>query len=304
MYGIFAPMLAISGPVFLVVYALVAVAIVVLARARIAAADPSAARTMMPAPVDVERDPSEIAYLRGGGNELLRFTIFDLIRRGDLALADTSDKKRDKLIVATGHAEDAPLTSLQREVLAFFITPHSSKEIFASDLPDAAATFGAAQYEPRLQREGMFPSPGVDAARKAARMFGYLVLLSLGAYRIAYALVMHHSFGFLVVEVLIAVVLLTITTHASRLSDYGRSYLKRLATAVRPRQVAPIAAGLGMLPIAVAATGFAALAGTEYAPLNTVFRQAATSDSGGCGSSCSSGSSDGGGGGCGGGCGG
>jgi uncharacterized protein (TIGR04222 family) len=301
---IFAPNLLISGPVFLLVYALVAVGVIVAARSQMAAADSTVAPSLLAAPVEVDRDPFEIAYLRGGGNELLRFVVFDLIRRGALVLADPEAKNRDTAIVATGAAADESLSSLERDVLKFFAAPHTTKELFASSVPAASATFGAAQYEPHLRREGMLRGAGVPAARSAARVVGLLVLVGLAAYRIEYAILLYHSFGFLIVEAIIAIIALLGFTSSSRLSSYGRSYLNRLATAVRPRSVTPIATGFGMLPIAVAATGFGALAGTEYAPLTNVFPHSSgreSSGSCGYGTYVSSDSGSSGGGGCGGG---
>ena len=146
-----------SGPAFLALYALIAAAIVVAARLQIAAADTS--ETGPPPPVTTDRDPYEIAYLRGGGNELLRFTIFDLARQGALRVAaPPKPGKPPEGVVATGSSGEQPST-LARDVVAFYREPHTTSQLFASDLPAAAKTFGAAACDAALRAQRFLPRP-------------------------------------------------------------------------------------------------------------------------------------------------
>jgi uncharacterized protein (TIGR04222 family) len=300
------PIANLSGPAFLLVYAIFAVAVVIVSRMQISAADVSAANG--PPNVTVDRDPGEVAYLRGGGNELLRFTIFDLTRLGFLRVADAPKPgKAPTQIVATGQTEGAnDLTLLQQKVIDFYAAPHTTVELFASDLPKVASTYGEAAYRPRLEAERFYVSPSVRSTTTLVRLYGALALALFATYRFFTAAARHHNnVVFLAIETLVALVVLLVATRQSGLSKRGRAYLERLASALKPMPVAPVAAGVGILPILVAATGIGALAGTEYAPMAGLFprRNANGSDgcSSGCGSSSGSGSSCSSGGGCGGG---
>jgi uncharacterized protein (TIGR04222 family) len=303
------PVADLSGPAFLALYALFAVAVIVVSRMQIAAADTSLS---LPLPaVSVDGDPYEIAYLRGGGNELLRFAIFDLIRQGYLRICDPPKKGKPPAgIEQTGLAGAENLSELQRAIVAWYAAPHTTRELFASALPAAAAAFGAATFQPRLEAEGFYTSPQVRSGATLVRLYGALGLSLLVAYRLYVAIVKgHNNVGFLAFLAVFALVALLLLTLVPRLSRRGRAFLQRLETALRPAPLAPAIAGAAILPIAIAATGLAALAGTEYAPMSLLFpRQTSAGSSrdcsGGCGSSGSSGSCSGGsscgGGGCGG----
>jgi uncharacterized protein (TIGR04222 family) len=306
------PIANLSGPQFLLVYALFALAVVIVSRMQISAADTSAA-TALPN-VTVDRDPGEVAYLRGGGNELLRFTIFDLTRLGFLRVADPPKAgKAPTQIVATGQVEGTPaLTLLQQKAIEFYAVPHTTAELFASDLPKVAKAYGDAAYRPRLDADGFYVAPAVRSTATLVRLYGALALALFAAYRFFTAALRHHNnVIFLAIETVVALLVLFTAARPSGLSKRGRAYLERLASALKPMPVAPVAAGVGILPILVAATGIEALAGTEYAPMTGLFPHRSKNGSDGCsggcgsassgaGSSCSSGSGCGGGGGCGG----
>lgn len=305
------PVADLSGPLFLLVYALVAAAIVVASRLQIAAADTSL-QTQLPG-VTMDRDPYEIAFLRGGANELLRFTIFDLTRLGFLRVCEpVGPRKSPDSMVATGAPGSESLSSLQREVIAYYAAPHTTAELFASKLPASAAAYGAATFAARLAAERMTTGPELAATATLVRLYGALALTAFAAYRFLTATLRHHNnVIFLAILTVVSLVILFVVTRVPRLSRRGDAYLQRLATAVAPERVAPVAAGVGVLPILVAATGLGALADTEYAPMTQLFPRRRSRSSGSCsggcgsassggsGSSCSSGSC-GGGGGCGG----
>jgi uncharacterized protein (TIGR04222 family) len=303
------PVADLSGPAFLLLYGLFAVAVVVVSRMQIATADTSLSQPL-PA-VSVDGDPYEIAYLRGGGNELLRFAIFDLLRQRYLRICDPPKKGKPPAgIERTGLAGAENLSELQRAIVAWYAAPHTTPELFASALPAAAASFGAATFQPRLEAEGFYTSPQVRSGATLVRLYGALGLTLPVAYRLYVAIVKgHNNVGFLALLTVAALAALLVLTRVPRLSRRGRAFLQRLETALRPAPLAPAIAGAAVLPIAIAAMGLAALAGTEYAPMNRLFPHQTSAGSsgncsGGCGSSssgsCSGGSSCGGGSGCGG----
>jgi uncharacterized protein (TIGR04222 family) len=301
------PFSSLSGPAFLLVYAFFAAAVIVVSRLQVTAADRS---LMLPLPpVSAERDPFEVAYLRGGGNELLRYAIFEAIRRNVLRLAPPAKgKKRPDRIEAVA-AELPPGEArlpLFDELVKFYAQPHTTVELFASNLPATAEAFGAAHYAATLEAERFLTDATVRAASRRVAAYGAIALVLFAGLRLLEAFSRHHrNVGFLIVEAVVAVSVLAAVTRVGRLSRRGRAYLQRLQAALRPSAgLTAVAAGAAVLPIFVAASGMSALAGTEYAPVRQLFpRQASSGGCGAGGSGCgsSSGSSCGGGGGCGGG---
>jgi len=311
------PFSQLSGPAFLVVYAAFAAAVIIVSRLQVTAADRSLA-TPLP-PVSPERDPYEVAYLRGGGNELLRFTIFDGLRRNVLEFVPPAKGKKTQRIQKTRLLEKVDTGSEIFDNVANWCTlPRTNDELFASPFPKAVEVWGSKDFAPSLEADGLLSGPAVRSAATRVRLYGSAALVIFAGLRLLEAFSLHHrNIGFLLLMLFVSLVLLLVVTKVPRLSRRGRAYLKRLQAALRPAgagapvagAAAPgsaggaVAAGAALLPIFVAATGLQALAGTEFAPLNKLFpaRDSGDGGSGGCGSSGGSSSSCGGGGGCGGG---
>jgi uncharacterized protein (TIGR04222 family) len=301
------PFSQLSGPAFLLVYAAFAAAVIIVSRLQVTGADRSLA-SPLPA-VSPERDPYEIAYLRGGGNELLRFTIFEAMRRNLLQVGPRTRWKAQRIqkVPSAGHVATGPL--LLDAVVAFYETPRTTEELFASPLPKEAEAWGGKDFGPSLEAEGFLTDAKVRAAATRVRWYGSAALVVFAGLRLLEAYSRHHrNVGFLLVMLVAALVLLFAVTKVQRLSRRGRAYLARLQAALRPSgALGPVAAGAALLPVFVAASGMGALAGTEFAPINKLFpaRVSSGGDSGACGSGGgSSGSGGGCGSGCGGGCGG
>jgi uncharacterized protein (TIGR04222 family) len=301
------PFSSLSGPAFLLVYAFFAAAVIVVSRLQVTSADRS---LMLPLPpVSAERDPFEVAYLRGGGNELLRFAIFEAIRRNVLRLAPPAQgkKRADRIEAVTAELSPGDASApLFEELVKFYAQPHTTVELFASNLPAAAEAFGAARYGATLEAERFLTDATVRATSRRVAAYGVLALALFAGLRLLEAFSLHHrNVAFLIMETIFAVMALVGATRVGRLSRRGRAYVQRLQAALRPAAgLTAVAGGAAMLPIFVAASGMSALAGTEYAPVRQLFPRQASS--GGCGSSSSgcgsgSGSSCGGGSGCGGG---
>jgi uncharacterized protein (TIGR04222 family) len=303
------PFSQLSGPAFLLVYGAFAAAVIIVSRLQVMAADRSLASPLPP--VSPERDPYEIAYLRGGGNELLRFTIFDAMRRDVLELVPPAQGKKTQRIQKKSALTKAETGSeIFDNIVNWCIFPRTNDELFASPFPKAIEAWGAKDFGPSLEADGLLNGAAVRSAATRVRLYGSAALVIFAGLRLLEAFSLHHrNIGFLLLMLFVSLVLLFALTKVPRLSRRGRAYLQRLQAALRPAGAAPGvaggagAAGAALLPIFVAATGLQALAGTEFAPIDKLFpaRVSSGGDSGGCGSSGGSSSSCGGGGGCGGG---
>jgi uncharacterized protein (TIGR04222 family) len=93
------------GPQFLLWYGLVILIVVTICGYVRANADPSAKLPALPVPPNP--DPLEIAYLRGGLEELSRTLIFDLMQRGYLETDEQSGRAKRGRVFIRQHPEAA-----------------------------------------------------------------------------------------------------------------------------------------------------------------------------------------------------
>ncbi|HVF29250.1 MAG TPA: TIGR04222 domain-containing membrane protein [Pyrinomonadaceae bacterium] len=259
-------------------------------------------------------DPYEIAYLRGGENELIRSVIFSLVQRGYLRV---SHQASGSLISPASQVfEQHNLTPLERRVSDWFTTSHKVESIFRpSALPTQIKPFSTT-YEQRLRRENMLTPTELRGTAAAVLFVGALVITALGGYKLFTALSEGRTnVAFLVMMGVISLVILFKICRPPRLSRRGRTYLKKLQLAferLKTRGVgatqafgspATFAAADPTALLVVGLFGVSALSGTAYDDYHQAFRRSAA-DGGSSGASCGSSSSDsgdGGGSGCGGG---
>jgi uncharacterized protein (TIGR04222 family) len=319
-----------SSAEFLTAYGVGCAALLLFAWWFVVSADDSADSGRAPLPPTF--DPEEIAFLRGDANELLRFTVFDLMRSGYLEWSPAESKSEMQVRAANGEAtsrgvkreptsrgakgertiartmtvpERSSLGVVGGLVYDFFVQPQTASSLFASGLPKLVGQQCAGRRE-GLVAQRLLNGPQVRRASRLARIVGSIAILGVGASRVAYAVSLHHrNIGFTVLMALVAVVLLLVVTRVPRLSKRGRLYVATLRAALPPSRSLATATLSPAFAAVVAAGGMAVLAGTPYAALGQSFtRQAASSSgscSGGCGSGGGSSSSCSGGSGCGGG---
>lgn len=68
-------------------------------------------------------DPYEIAYLRGGENQVMRLFVFDLIGRGYLQVSKKSIER------AIAHPDEEKLTPIEREVFEWLSSPRTASDM-------------------------------------------------------------------------------------------------------------------------------------------------------------------------------
>jgi uncharacterized protein (TIGR04222 family) len=276
-------------------------------------------------PIPVEPDPFEIAYLRGGANELARAATFALNQKG---LIEISQNGKDIWIQQTAKANPLRLNPIERAVFNYYSEPRKPKELFQkSGLKEILQPF-ASTYEARLAAQHFL----IDGATKSLigkySLAFAAAVAGLGAYKVIAALLNGYSnVWYLIVIGAIGSFVLLAMSNAPRLTEHGKNYLERLQLAfekfryaskpkvqIQNQQTATTFAAVDPLLLTVGIFGTAALAGTAYDEYNRAFHKSqqaqSTSGGSGCGSSCgtssdsSSCSSGDGGSGCGGGCGG
>jgi len=297
------------GPAFLLFYICIAVVTLVLCRLRRQAADPSRHAPPLPLPSDPE--PHEIAYVRGGANELIRVVILDLIQRQFLRYTETPKRWFKNAEQKIERHPDAPppklLTPVEREVMSVFTGPKNGQEVFESGMLTANVERHCGDYLRRMSEEQLLSPPETKQRAVRIGLAGAAVLLGLAGYKLTAAiLTQHYNVGFLIVLTFVSVVVLAFLCAVPRLSARGREYVLRLQQVFEQlKQERSYYGKLGPDPrilLLVSLFGVGMLADTPHDIYRKMFVQ---SSSGGCGGGCGGGGGGGcGGGGCGGGCGG
>ena len=288
-------------------------------------------------PVPAAPDPYEIAYLRGGLNEVARAVVFNLLQAGQLMTSTSGSARVLQRTEKAAKAHPGNLPPLEKTAFDWFTYARFPKEMFAANGLAQELQPHCAPYEDKLQREQLLRTPALSARAARARWLGVCGVAGLGLYKLLAALAQGRSnVGFLIILGMLGALLVWAVARPSRLTARGRNYLANLQLAFDrlkdslPRHYSTntFAAPAGN-ETAVANTpyllamgifGVAALEGTAYADYHASFQRASHTsttwggDAGsgcGSGSSCSSGSSSScssgsscGSGGCGGGCGG
>jgi len=303
----------IPGPVFLLVYAVVVVFGIIIAKKWIAA-DGTGERSMP----DLEQyDPISVALLKGGLNEVIRTAVFLLVEKKLVEVKTPPDKPVLKA-VSGKHAEMHPV---EREV-------HNALQ---KGIEKPSDLFKSEDLRSRLETQLKTNRDGFERAQmlrtaeqkqQAGRKKWVVVflLLAFGCIKLFLGIAYGRPVMFLAIELVVAVVLLLVLIKISPLSTLGTRYvivLKRHFTWIKD-EMAQGKEPTGIDPaMAVALFGVGALVGFgAYQPFANAFPAnrsgSAGSSSGGCGdssgcggssgggSSDSGGGSDGGGGGCGG----
>ncbi len=315
------PLANLYGPYFLIFYVSFITCTIIGYRFLRARIDKTAHYAIPPIPVNP--DPFEIAYLRGGANELARAAVFSLNQKSLLRFAN--DEKTSHIYPTGFQFDKRDLKPIERTALEWFGTTRETKELFAQKdgLAAALKPYGDT-FQARLEMQNFFPDAEMIRRNNRLALKAFLIFGSLGAYKIVAAILggYWNVFGIVFITV-IGLFILGIAAKMPRLTALGKAYLERLQLAferIKPSnhnslaaaETVPSATFAAVDPflLSVGVFGGAALAGTIYSDYNRAFERAhnqSAASSGGCGSSCGSSScSSGGDGGssCGGGCGG
>lgn len=296
------PIANMPGPQFLLFYA--GVIAVTLIACWLAVRRPDATATLPVPLVPSLPDPYELAYLRGGENEVVRLAILDLMSRGYL---QATDEKEQRIQRAPNHPHSRHLLDIERIVFDCFPKPRRIPEVFED--PRLLSKVGlrltrrlkhyCSTFEQRLASEQLLMPAEAQQAASNIRRVAVGVIIGLGGYKLLVALLTgHFNVFFLILMAIFAILLLGDLCRPARLSSRGRAFVRHLQLAFEQLkdQRAQLAIGDPSLLLLVSLFGFGALAGTPYDYYRQIFPRAA-SGGGSCGGGCGS---CGGGGGCGG----
>jgi len=320
------PLATMYGPYFLILYGfLIFFTLIVLAIYK-SQVDKTNNLSLPPIPAQV--DQYEIAYLRGGINEVARSVIFALMQKGFIEILKDGTKT---VINKTSPPTRRNLIQIEQLALDWHGNSREPKEVFESNGLVAQLEGYRQMYQARLEQGQMLTGDDMRSSLALSRWAAYLVIFGFGAYKLLASIA--HGYYNVILLVIFSITGLVIAASIARLprvTKLGKAYLERLQLAFDnlkyqaqapyiastvPRVIPQQAtfAGVDPLLLSVGVFGSAILAGTVFDSYNQTFQRAqqqstASSCSSGCGSSCSSESScssgDSGGSSCGGGCGG
>ena len=310
------------GPYFLVLYSIFIVSTIVVYRVLKKRLDQTAHFSLPPIPQNP--DPFEIAYLRGGANELARAVIFSLNQKN---LVKFINEEKSSRIYPTADVFDRrSLKPIERTALEWFGTTREVKDIFQKDGLAQTLKPYYETFQARLEMQHFFPGEEFRKRNVRLTLQAFLIFGGLGIYKFIAAFFYngYTNIAGIIIITLIGLFALAAAAKMPRLTKLGETYLKRLQIAfdrIKPSNHYPVLeqaavpsgrfAAVDPFLLSVGVFGGAALAGTVYSDYNQAFQRAQSqtaNNSGGCGSACGSGScssgGDGGGGcgGCGGGC--
>ena len=151
-------------------------------------------------------DPYEIAYLRGGENELTRLVIFGLIQRGYLEVIEEKENwwqglktriganmPKQRLAQSASHPERRYLSPVGREVFDNFSTSREASEIFGDlALPDRIKRY-CHVFDERAEREQLLYPGELIQATWVVGLTGALIILGMGGYKLLAALATGHT---------------------------------------------------------------------------------------------------------------
>ena len=233
-------------------------------------------RSLTPLSTPDTVDPYEIAYMRGGGNELTRVVIVSLVEQGYLEVqADVQDKTTlvprspwpvrfpngdppfsddnlEKRISQTQtHPSARALSPMEQTVYRWFTEARTVKDVFEGSLPNELAGYSL-PLEEKLQQEHLLSTDEDSHVRWTGGLVGGLVIGGAGGLRLLVGLSRDEPVGFLVLMSIAGIGWLAVVCSARRLSTLGRAYLEALQDAAAQliasngTQYALAAAALGM----------------------------------------------------------
>ncbi len=324
------PLATMSGPYFLVLFGFV-IFFTIIILALVKSQFDKTNKLGVPS-IPSEIDPYEIAFLRGGTNEVARSVIFSLLQKGFIEIDNSGPTTVVKK--TQNQPNTRGLNQIEMMTFGWLGVSREPKEFFGkSGLVEQLEVYGRT-YQGRLEQQQLLIDEQMQNGFSRTKWTAFLIIFGLGAYKTT-AAIMHSRYDIilLIIFTVVGLLIAKAVSKLPRLTKLGKTYLERLQTAFdnlkhtsqaayipsNQARTAPQTTFTGVDPLLLSVGIFGAgiLAGTVFDSYNQAFHRAQASSltsgsscSSGCGScstgggsSCSSGDS-GGGSSCGGGCGG
>jgi uncharacterized protein (TIGR04222 family) len=295
----------ILGPPFFLIYGAIALAVIAAAYRIVRSRDKTGWRA--PPPVPSTLDPYELAYLRGGKNEVIRTVLYALRQLGLIEIIPAKWLTALRLVANAGVHRARELTALEERVLRSIDPRVEASYLFQSKRLGREVERLCDTFRNKLESEELLRSDNVRQSALLIPFVASAVLVALSMYGILLAVNNGLPFGVLIMFTMISLIVVwavVAPVARARVSARGRAYLNRLQLAYAgpaARRTAqspqPDLASLGLVGL----FGLGILSGTPDAAFAGIFDKKASGNVGGCGSAtggCGGGHGHGGGHGC------
>ncbi len=290
------PLGSMYGPYFLALYAMFILFVLIVLRVMKSLVD-STDKLPMPS-ISSQIDPYQLAYLRGGTNELARTVLFNLLQKNLLEHAESKTLKRTA--AATNISR---LNSIETAAMGWIGNGRTNNEIFQSGgLTSQLEAFGRT-YEHQLEQQQLLTDDQIKMKVAVVKWFAAASVAALGFYKVLATLSRgKYNVMFIVVLGVIGIVLVFLSGKLPRISKLGKAYLARLQLTFEnlkvhatppPSNVHLPAAetqssfnSIDPFLLSIGVFGGAALGGAVYESYNTIFQKSQKVHSSSCGAGC------------------
>ena len=272
------PIADMSGNNFIFLYIIFIGLTLLLCKWQVRQADPT--RHLQSQKIPEEPDPYEIAYLRGGTEEVIKIVVLNLLQREYL-----QENESHLIEQHPEHPDPRHLSELEHRI---FDWDFQRPGVVISQLLINTIQPLCAPYEARLQQQQLlYPSVGRDKVIWAF-ICGVCCILAVGGYKFLVAGVKGYPRGFLLAAMIIGVFILYQgykgIIRSMQRSHAGNSYLTRMQetfAGLKDRSsAAPVPAVDTTSLLLMGLFGSSVLAGTAYGGYMPLFDQGGVGDGG------------------------
>lgn len=220
------------GPDFLIFYSCISLLTVLSSGSVIRVMDST--RSASAPDVPESPDPRQIAYLRGGVDELVRLTVFDLLQRGYLITNAPSLRE-----VSSDHyvrqAYTPPsvtlLKGIDKAVYDFAVQSRRPREFLSRRLTSIVDLY-AEEFRLDLGNQKLLMPMSLRRLATWVYCLGFVTIVGLGGYKFLVAMSRgRHNILFLLLTGCVATLAHMFASKPQRVSSLGRRYLLRLSRA-------------------------------------------------------------------------
>src|SRR5688572_5820526 len=250
------PLATMEGINFLILYAFVTVSTVLtlgFLKTRLDQSDRLAIPAIPPA-----IDPFEVAYLRGGPNEVARTAVFALRQKGLIVIANGEKKA---YLRPVGGGDGGAVAELELRTLEWIGAEREVREVFygSSPLVDALERWNHI-YQEKLERQALLTPEDAWQEVRRWKWTATAVIAGLGGYKIfAAVLTGHWNVIFTILLMTAGLIATFIVGRTRRRTKLGNAYLDRLQAVFEPVKVTAVSQPRGLAAEAMPVGGFASV---------------------------------------------
>ena len=181
-------------------------------------------------PIPAQIDPYQIAYLRGGINEVARSVVFSLMQKGFIELK--TDGKTSEINRINAQTTVSGLKPIEQLALNWLGTQREAKEVFGANGLTAQLESYGQTYQAQFENAQMLTNDGTRKSFAPMKWTAFLVILGLGGYKLFAAIATgHFNVILLIIFAVVGSLIAVAVAKLPRITKLGKAYLDRLQLA-------------------------------------------------------------------------